>query len=337
MNGKKYREGLRVLFAEPNLTHTSPVTTLSHAIKKAGGNTHFVDFTAISTLELIRLYLKVDVLVIQFYGVIDSYARKQIALATLLGVAVIRNWAGTDVLKSLTEKKVRFSTIDVNNLISLNITDNHQGLVEELSSIGIDCILTPKVIDYKGFNMPNRLMTKAESALVYLPASNREFYGSKCIENLIIKFPQLKFIIIADEEHVFGKYPNVESMGWVKDMEAVWNKSGVLIRITKHDGYPRMCLEAFSRGKYVIHNNKFEGVWFAKTDNEIENAVQHFIDKSEPNHDGVKVAKKALNSGREKKLYMLYSEASVGIAQWVSALKEIYQYYVGKETRYESE
>lgn len=322
------KKPLKVLFVEPNLSHTSPVSTLAKAINKEGGSIQFLNFDTLSTKDLIKHYFKVDVLVIQFYGVIDDYARKQIALAVLMGVAVVRNWAGTDVLKSLTVPKVTLSTKYVNKLVSVNITTTHVGLVVELNSIGIDCKLTTQLFDYGIACEKEVVGTKSLGVMAYLPTDNQKFYGSKFMENLIIKFPQLTFVIVADNEHLFAKYSNVESVGKVKNMEPLWEKVGLLVRITEHDGYPRMNLEALLRGKYVIHNNKLPGVWFAETNDEIEAAVQSFIEQSEPNYEGIEIVKKMLNSGGEKDLYWLYSKARVRVRQRMMALKELAKFYI---------
>lgn len=322
------RSPLNVLFVEPYRKKTSPVTTLANAIERAGAVAHFADFSVISTRELIKLYLKIDVLVIQFYGVIDHYAKKQIALAVLLGVPVVRNWAGTDVLKSITESDVASTTLAIDKLTSMNVTTSHVGLVNELNGIGIACTLTKKVIDesWEWFEGNNEV--KPLGILVYLPSSNREFYGLKYLEKLITNFQELTFIIIADNEHILANYDNVESVGWVDDMQSIWEKTGLLVRMTEHDGYPRMALEALARGKYVVHNNRLPGVWFADTQEQLEEQVRRFIKADDINHEGVQIAKEELNSGGEQALYDLYLKAKTSISQRFFALIVFLKFYM---------
>ena len=327
MQRNNKRSSLKVLFVEPNRKNSSPVTTSASAIERVGGVVFFADFSCTSTCELILLYMKVDVLVIQFYGVIDLYAKRQIALASIFGVSIIRNWAGTDVLKSVTEPEVTVSTLAVDKFTNLNITNCHVGLVEELKSIGVECTLTTKFLN-KGWDwFDDNTQVKPLGVLVYLPSSNREFYGLKYVEKLITSFQELTFIIVADEEHILAKYDNVESVGWVDDMQDIWKKTGLLVRMTEHDGYPRMNLEALARGKYVIHNNRLPGVWFADTQEQLEEQVKRFMKEPDVNYKGNRIAKEILHSGAEEELYNHYLKAKTNISHRFVALMTIIKFY----------
>lgn len=314
---------MKVLFIEQNITKASPLITLADGIKSEGAEAIFADLSNISTIELIKLYFTVNVVVIQYYGQLGDYEKRQLAIGALLGVKITRNWAGTDSLNVVTSCSIRSTALSVNKILSKNITTTHQGIVDELDSVGIRCSLLPQLTDFNFTLSENDMAFSSHNVLVYLPSSKRKFYGADYIENLIIKFPKITFTIIADEEHVFSHYKNVVSAGWVgkSEMLSIWRKIGLLIRVTEHDGYPRMILEALGRGKYVIHNNSnIEGVWFADNQETIETCLKRYLQQNQINHEGIAI----FNSLRHKKPSTVYlaflSNIKLPIKVWVNAL-----------------
>jgi hypothetical protein len=314
---------MKVLFIEQNITKASPLFTLADGLKCEGAEALFADLSKISTINLIKLYLRVNVVVIQYYGEIGDYEKRQLAIGGVLGVPITRNWAGTDSLNVITKSAIKSSALSLNNLLTDNITTTHEGIVNELDSIGIECNLLPQVTE---FNIPLSQEDKTFSignVLVYLPSSNRVFYGSEHIEKLINKYPHVRFTILADEEHYFETYDNVTSLGWVSqnDMQPVWNRIGLLIRITEHDGYPRMILEALGRGKYVVHNNNnIDGVWFADNQNTIEECLNRYLQQNQINKEGVEIFDK-LKKRRPSKVYHDYlSRIKIPFKTWWRSL-----------------
>ena len=94
------------------------------------------------------------------------------------------------------------------------------------------------------------------TVLSYLPPGKPGFYGEKLIKVLIEKYPEIKFIILGINN--FSHYPNVETkqIDYDTDMTEIYKKTSLLIRLTKHDGYSSMVLEALSLGRNVIWTYK---------------------------------------------------------------------------------
>jgi hypothetical protein len=314
---------MKVLLIEQNITKSSPLITLADGIKSEGAEVIFADLSKISTAELIKLYLTVNLVVIQLYGQLGDYEKRQLAIGAILGVKITRNWAGTDSLNVISIPSIRSTALSVNKILSENITTTHQGIVDELDSVGIQCSLLPQLTDFNlDLGQNEKTLTK-NNVLVYLPSSKRKFYGADFIEKLIIKFPKVTFTIVADVDHVFSNYNNVNSMGWVNktEMLSVWDKIGMLIRVTEHDGYPRMILEALGRGKYVIHNNpNIEGVWFADNQEAIETCLNRYIQQHQINEEGMAIFNR-LKHKKPNSVYLSFlSKISLPIKVWANAL-----------------
>jgi len=325
MNNKK----LNVLYLEAYPSISSPLKTLANALERKNATSVFIDPYIITTKDLIIAYLSADIVVLQHYDAISPYLIKQLALATLLRVPIIRNWAGSDVLNSITEASIMDATCLADKIISQNMTTNHQGLVKELNGINLSCILLPQVLDELIPIRKTSTQYLKKGVLVYLPSNRRDFYGAQYIEKLIVKYPELTFYILADEEHYFSKYTNVKSLGWVNNTAKFWEDIGLLVRVTNHDGFPRMVIEALARGIYVIHNNDLPGVWFASQQNEIEHYMDKFIEKDACNKVGIDIYKTMIAIDPDKQLYNHLSKVSIPIKKWLYSLKYIIKFTLG--------
>ena len=319
---------MKVLFLEKNMTDASPLITLADSLKERNVDIFFADFSKLTTMSLIKLYLKVDVVVLQHYAELQGYDARQVSLASLLGAPLVRNWAGTDALNSTSNDIIKYSTSLVDSFTAANVTTTHSGLVDELASIGLRCDLLPQIVEFKLINSTDKNTFKPKSALVYLPSAKMQFYGSEYIERLIHNYPEMHFTIIADHEHYFEKYDNVTSLGWVDKVEMlnVWDNIGLLIRITEHDGFPRMILEALGRGKYVIHNNEnIEGIWYAHDQESIEVELERYLSKSEENYKGLHVFENLKQDNPGKRYYDYLSSVKNPFKKRLSALRYLLQ------------
>jgi hypothetical protein len=295
---------------------------LADSIRIEGAEALFADLSNISTLDLIKLYLKVNVVVIQYYCEIGDYKKRQLAIGSVLGVPITRNWAGTDSLNVVTNSSIQMSALSVNKIIAENITTTHQGIVNELDSIDICCTILPQLTEFIINLNQNDNIFSANNVLVYLPSSKRVFYGSKYIEELINKYPNVTFTIIADDEHYFAHYVNVNSLGWVgkNEMLCVWKRVGLLIRITEHDGCPRMILEALGRGKYVVHNNpNIEGVWFADNQESVEQYFDRYLQQTQVNKEGIAIFDKLKQKNPSSTYHTYLSRIQLPFKTWFEA------------------
>lgn len=318
---------MRILFASERVEKSSPLFTWKVALERAGVEGEIVDIAGVKTADWIRMVLASDFVVFQGYTRIGNYTLRQLAFAVLLGRPVIRKWSGSDVLFSVDRHDVRMSVLELDRIVSLNLTSEHHGLVSELESIGIEAILTSQVISEvggQGIDFPEKI---PRTVLVYLPAERWEFYRGDIIESVIEDNEDIEFIVVADTDHRLSKYANVTSLGWVNDMKPVWDKVGLLIRITKHDGYARSIVEALSRGRYVIHNNAIGGCWYAESSQEVSKELRSFMNIGTYNLRGIECVKNSTSGIADQQLKESISAKSVTAGSWFSAFKIVSNYY----------
>jgi hypothetical protein len=106
-------------------------------------------------------------------------------------------------------------------------------------------------------------------------------------------------------------------------MEPVSAKTAILLRITKHDGFARMMVDALSRGKYVIHNQALPGINVASTLENISALLQQLHQQDTVNQAGIEVISKMIEQQPELCLKRSLVSAHVTIGNWFRALKII--------------
>ncbi len=216
----------------------------------------------------------------------DLYLVKQLALAAALGCPVIRWWVGSDVMHCLSEPGSRARARIAASFSAESIAVAPH-LVEELSSIGIRAKMIPTVIDPKFRHEIPTTQSCGKGILVYLPGTRAAFYGEAIVERAIRANPDLTFVIVADDKHRFRGVKNVESIGWVSDMKPIYDRVGCLLRMTEHDGLPRMIIEALLLGKYVIYSHQLPGTRLAKNYEEVQDGIDWFRRTVSPNMEGM--------------------------------------------------
>lgn len=170
-------------------------------------------------------------------------------------VPVIMNWVGTDVLKSIDAfEKGDFNQSYIDDAIHLCEVDWIQ---EELKTIGIHAEISNFACFEKRFEKVERKEGPL-TVLSYISENRSEFYGMNEFLNLAQKFPDVNFEIAGTEAKSYEPLPeNLNALGWVKDMDTVFQRADVCVRYTEHDGLSTFILEALARGKQVIYKNKY--------------------------------------------------------------------------------
>lgn len=270
------RRPLTVLLAGENPVGSAPILTLSAALNDLGVTTILSDGAEMrSTREWLRLVRASDALIIVGYDGPNWFFIRQLALSASFGRPVLRWWVGSDVLWCL-DPALRGQARLLDRFCSANIAVAPH-LVSELATIGIraECVpsvLTPSMMG--NADIPQGPVPKA--VLVYLPDHRAEFFGGPIVKEAIERHPDLEFVIVADRSHSLAHFPNVRSLGWVDDIAPVLERCGALLRVTQHDGLPRMVLESLLRARYVIYNWDLPGCWKADDSQSVHEALEKF-------------------------------------------------------------
>ncbi|MFK7785033.1 MAG: glycosyltransferase [Crocinitomicaceae bacterium] len=171
-------------------------------------------------------------------------------------VPLIMNWVGTDVLKSTKAfKEGNFKQHYIDNATHFCEVGWIQ---EELKEIGINA----EVVNFAAFKKSYELKEVGGDQLTilsYIPSKRSDFYGMKTMIRMAEKLPSVRFLIAGTDGDEYKPLPpNMTALGWVKNMDEVYDKTHVCVRFTDHDGLSNFILESLARGKQVIYRNPFE-------------------------------------------------------------------------------
>lgn len=190
---------------------------------------------------------------------------------------IIRFWVGSDVLHASENKKMRFMFKIFDKMADLNIT-KAPWFVEKLKRLEIKSIFVP-------LNMfkikKNRVESLPEicTILSYLPTARQEFYGSKIVIRLAKEFPEIRFIIVANDGENLPELKNVEYLGWVTNMDKIYDQTSILLRMPEHDGLSGMVFDALARRRYVILSVKFPGCYYATNYEDVKKYVNVILER----------------------------------------------------------
>lgn len=210
-------------------------------------------------------------------------------IARLMGKKVVIHWVGTDVLH--VKKKPLIKEI-IKRVANLHLTVS-PGLAEELNEMGIKATVVPLTPTY----LPKGdIIWPADKAVhVYLPEGKEVFYGAEDTFNLARQMPNVKFLITANSGKGMPQLPNITYLGWIEDMEIVWSKVRVYLRLTEHDGMPLMVIEALQRGRYVVWSYEFPHCMQALSVEDAKKGLEVALEQKGMNVDGMVYANHAFD------------------------------------------
>lgn len=287
--GKRQPSLNHIVLVTENPVPSAPVFSLAPELNRLGVETIDGNLVWSGRWRWLELALRHRVLAFVFYSRAESnYFLHQIFRARVLGCFVVRWWVGSDVMWCRASAQAVADARLLDQAVDLNIAVSPH-LVDELSEIGITAEYVPSPCNLSNIrDEPPEVLPSG--VLAYLPAERRAFYGEQVLIAAIEAYPELDFYIVNDDYHTLQHFPNVSSLGWVADMEPVWAKVGLLLRVTEHDGMPRMVLEALARNRYVIYSQAFEGCWYGRSVEQVLDHLERFRQLHEPNHAGARIA-----------------------------------------------
>lgn len=178
----------------------------------------------------------------------------------LKGFKVIKFWTGTDVLNlnCLSFFKKALSLFLLNRLVKLHLT-NSSWLTEELHELDIksEHWISPTPLYFIAKEASSAELAKKENIVLIYSNEGREWlYNAELMLEVAKLTPQLKFIFIGNNALNTDHLSNTESLGIVspEKMIALYKQAHILLRVTEHDGFPRMIIEALYFGLNVIFN-----------------------------------------------------------------------------------
>ena len=209
---------------------------------------------------------------------------------------VFYHWIGTDVYRFINDSFIRrfFKKLIINSPLVHNLVVS-ENLKLELQQFNLSSTIIPltklKFVD-EAPALPAKL-----SVLSYVPKNRWDFYHGDLITELSVKMPDVDFHILAAGKESSGR-PNLYFYDFVDDTTPFYKKCSVLLRITTHDGLPKMVLEALSYGRHVLWNEQFPNCFTVKNSVECIKVLEKLKLDCSLNTDGKKFVEDSFNESK---------------------------------------
>jgi hypothetical protein len=209
---------------------------------------------------------------------------------------ILYHWIGTDVYRlikdSLLKRTFKKFVIQSSYVKNLVVSEN---LKNELNHHNISSTILPltklKFID----EIP--LFPDKFSVLAYVPEDRWDFYNGDLILELAEKLPQTEFHILASGNRK-SNLPNVFFYDFVEDVTPFYKRCSVLVRVTVHDGLPKMVLEALAYGRHVLWNGSLPYCFKVNSIDECVMVLNKLKGETKANEKGKIFAEQNFNPGK---------------------------------------
>ena len=222
------------------------------------------------------------------------------------GKPVLYHWIGTDVYRFINDSFIkRFLKKNIINSSSVHNLVVSENLKTELEQFNLSSTIIPltklKFID----DMP--VLPEKFSVLSYVPKNRWDFYHGDIITELAEKMPDIDFHILASGKENSGK-PNLFFYDFVIDTIPFYKKCSVLLRITTHDGLPKMVLEALSYGRQVLWSEPFPHCFTVKNSDECIAILNKLKLDCAPNTEGKKFVEDSFTESKINNNYYKFCQ-----------------------------
>ena len=229
-------------------------------------NTYYDKKDRIKALFLIP---RVDV-IYSINGTLDK--SRVFDLAFKLNKKVMMTWVGTDVTKTK-----QLSDVNQTYLKRAEHYCEVEWIQEELKELNIDA----EILNF--FNFRDEKPSVVENGdqfqvLTYISKNREKYYGWDEIMSAARKHSDITFTVVGTDG-LEDAPANVKCLGWVKDMDALFEKAHCTIRFVEHDGLSGFVLESLFRGKQVLYSEPLKNCVQVNSAAEISTALTDLKEK----------------------------------------------------------
>jgi len=227
-------------------------------------------------------------------------------LAKLFRKKIVTHWIGTDAFLATTSLKFKYLSKLCNLLIDKQLVVS-SNLKNEIESIGIkNSVIIPILPKFI-----NEEISKIEqkncrfTVLSYTAKDRYDFYGSNEILKLAQTLPDIDFWILSSDSEKESHSGNIRYLGIVPldEMNTIYEKCHVLIRYVKHDGMPKMLLEALLKGLQVIYSFPFPNTYHCTSFEQMKEKLHEIKNNYKINYSGREYVQKNYNSKKNNILF----------------------------------
>jgi glycosyltransferase involved in cell wall biosynthesis len=228
-------------------------------------------------------------------------------VAKILGKTVVIHWMGTEVMRALTETRIKLMALILDKFVDLNLVPS-ENLQKDLRRIGIDSALLPLPVDSEYFAgnelppLPDKFSVL--SKLVDDSLWGGWLYGSDVILRLAKDLPDVSFLIVPAKDSGptwllsrKDEAPNIVFLSWKNNLFEVYKQTTVLLRLTRYDGMSYMVMEALALGRQVIWScNNLPFCHYVRSYDQVKETLLEIRMNPRLNLEGAEYARKHLSS-----------------------------------------
>ena len=181
---------------------------------------------------------------------------------------VMMTWVGTDVTKAKQLGEV--------NDVFLNQSEHYcevGWIQEELKELNIQA----EILNFFNFSdeKKNTICSSEQlQVLTYISKGREEYYGWNEIISAALENKDIEFTVVGTDGEGMAEIPeNVNCLGWVDDMDSLFEKAHCTIRFVEHDGLSGFVLESLFRGKQVIYSEPLDHCHHVRSTSEISSKL----------------------------------------------------------------
>jgi hypothetical protein len=195
--------------------------------------------------------------------------------AVLTGKRRILHWLGDDV-DLLSQQPVLLRRFRASRFTHLAQDDRVQ---KALLQLGIPASIVP--IPALPLVQTVHPLPAIFTVLLYLPKEQPQFYGRYQYERLMQGFEgePIHYIVVGGGEITIPSHVSAERAGWCPDLEAIYDRSTVLVRFTGRETLSMMVIEALLHGRYVVSSLQFPHTIAVNTYTTLESTIRRLFDE----------------------------------------------------------
>lgn len=155
-------------------------------------------------------------------------------------------------------------------------------LQKVLQSKGLTSTILP-ITPFKTMKFDLDEMPAEHGVLVYMPDGKEEYYGLSTMLPVMERYQDVPFYVVANHnKDQFNGLPNVHVLGTLgpDEMNELYKKISILLRVHVSDGLSMMVLEALGKGKKVIWDQEFDRCYPGATTEQMMDSMSKILEAS---------------------------------------------------------
>lgn len=198
---------------------------------------------------------------------------RRLVAARMGGAAIVRYWAGRDVLWAKYHEPTRDFARALVQLGAVQACRT-AALADELAECGVAATPIPVVSAHLSSIVQPRAIPSAFTVLCYLPRERRGFHGAAIVEALLRRLLAMRFLILGETGEKFAGLQHVEPLGVVEDSARAIQRATVVFDARLDGALSRLMLEAMCHGRHVVSGYPLPHGRLARTVDEFSTALR---------------------------------------------------------------